>query len=102
MPEAPFLIAVFALAYAGMALAALGLDRHWRDLVDPRRPASRRQVRCLRAGAIACGLAALAPALACDGMAIGLLLWISALTAGALAVGATLAIHTVMMAKPRA
>jgi hypothetical protein len=83
-------IGVFLLAALGMASAALGLDRHWRDLVGPRRSAGPRRTRPLRLVAIACWAGAFILAVRQEGAAIGILLWVTALTLGAFVVAAML------------
>ncbi|WP_416235148.1 DUF3325 domain-containing protein [Nitrospirillum sp. BR 11163] len=92
-------VGVFALATLGMASAALGLDRHWRDLVGPRWAASRPWTKTLRLIAVACWGGAFILAVREEGAGIGTLLGIAALTVGASTVTLTLAILS--MRKPR-
>ncbi|ASG24391.1 DUF3325 domain-containing protein [Nitrospirillum viridazoti] len=92
-------VGVFALATLGMASAALGLDRHWRDLVGPRWAASPRWTKTLRLIGVACWGGVFILAVREEGAGIGTLLGITALTVGASTVALTLAILS--MRKPR-
>lgn len=96
MHDGLMLLAVFALAYAGFAAIALTLDRHWRDLVDGRASPLRRMVRRLRLSGGVCAVMALAVAILRDGAAFGSLLWVLALTTGAVAVNATITWRTAL------
>ncbi|TWB10718.1 uncharacterized protein DUF3325 [Nitrospirillum amazonense] len=92
-------LGVFLLATSGMAMTALGLDRHWLDLVGRRRAVSHRHAFPLRLAAVACWAGALILAITNDGTAIGVILWITALTTGAFAVALSLTLLS--LRKPR-
>ncbi|SMF88987.1 Protein of unknown function [Azospirillum oryzae] len=89
MPDVLSFPAIFGLCYIAFAALALTVERHWRDLVDSRRPPPRRTVLRLRCAAALSLTAALSAAVHRDGAGFGILLWVLALTAGALAVSAT-------------
>lgn len=94
MPDGLVPPLLFGLAYLGFAALALTVERHWRDLVEARAQASRRIVSVLRmTGGVALA-AALAGAVAWDGWSFGILLWVLMLTAGAMAVAATVTVAT--------
>ncbi|GLR81810.1 DUF3325 domain-containing protein (plasmid) [Azospirillum oryzae] len=89
MPDILSFPAIFGLCYLAFGALALTVERHWRDLVDSRRALPRRTVLRLRCAAVLCMAAALSAAVHRDGAGFGILLWVLALTAGALAVSAT-------------
>ncbi|MBY6261014.1 DUF3325 family protein [Azospirillum sp. 412522] len=94
MPDVLPLPGLFGLCYLAFAALALTVERHWRDLVDSRRGPPRRTVFRLRLAALLCIAAALSVAVRHEGAGFGILLWALALSAGALAVSATIAWRT--------
>ncbi|MBK1838480.1 DUF3325 domain-containing protein [Azospirillum sp. YIM B02556] len=94
MADALSLPGLFGLCYLAFAALALTVERHWRDLIDPRRAPPRRTVFRLRLAALLCMAAALSVAVRQGGTAFGILLWVLALSAGALAVAATVTWRT--------
>lgn len=94
MPEPLSLPAVFGLCYLAFAALALTVERHWRDLVESRHPPPRRTVLRLRLAAALCLGAALSLAVRDSGPGFGILMWVLTLTAGAIAVSATITWRT--------
>ncbi|MFD1623300.1 DUF3325 family protein [Azospirillum griseum] len=106
MSDALAVVTVFALCGLAFAGLALTVGRHWGDLVDRRRDPPRRLVARLRVAAALCLAAALSVAVRHEGVGFGLLLWVLALSAAALAVAAgvtalTAGTATTRNAKPR-
>ncbi len=83
-------IGILGTAYLGFALLALGQSKHRRTVkaADLKTPFRSAIPRCLGALALATSLAL---ALLRDGPSFGALLWVTVLTAGAIAVAFTLA-----------
>lgn len=97
MTEAVLLLAVFTACYLGFGLLALSQDRHWHQLLHSfggGRDCPPRLVLPLRVGGYALLLGALALALLRDGPGFGSLVWATMLSAGAIAIVATLTIVT--------
>lgn len=90
MPDALLLLGALAANLAGLALLALAMDAHWRQ-VRGRQPLAPRIARTLRA----LGATALALSLFCclraDHASMAALVWVMALAAAALAVALMLA-----------
>jgi hypothetical protein len=83
------LVCALALAYAGMAGLCLAMDRHHNQVW--RRDAAPAMARRLRGGGALLLALALWPCLAGWGASVGALLWLGALSAGALALPPLLA-----------
>ncbi|MFT4053354.1 MAG: DUF3325 domain-containing protein [Novosphingobium sp.] len=87
------LILSFALAYSGLAMVSLSLQRHYRDLrgVLP----SSAMVRGLRLAGYPLAMAAILPCIAACSLTIGIVLWLGMLT------GAAVTLVALMAWKPR-
>lgn len=89
MLKAQLLMAAFAASYFGSALLALSLSRHWSAVTGQQEAPPCLPTRLRIAGYLGLALSGVA-ALLRDGPSFGVLLWITLLAAGGVAVALTL------------